>query len=139
MRFRYLKDPLFVFCLVVYFANRWLCKPYTQNQFSISYLNDLICIPFWVPIMLFIMRRIGLRTHDRCPSASEILVPLLLWSVVFEIALPFWERLKAWRLPITWTFYCTPWALFSQQLFGETITSGATAIPKSCGLASRFI
>jgi hypothetical protein len=88
MRFAYLKDPLFLFCLVAYFVNRWVFKPYLPNPFSFNYLNDLICIPFWVPIMLFIMRKLRLRMEDGPPAASEILVPLLIWSWAFEAFLP---------------------------------------------------
>jgi hypothetical protein len=46
--------------------------------------------------MLFIMRRIGLRTGDAPPTAGELLIPLLIWSWVFEIYLPsvpFFKRL----------------------------------------------
>jgi hypothetical protein len=96
MRFRYLKDPLFLFCVSLYFVNRWVLKPYLPNEFSRSYLNDVICLPFWIPIMLFIMRRIGLRTGDAPPTAGELLIPLLMWSWVFEIYLPtvpFFEHL----------------------------------------------
>lgn len=89
MNFRYLKDPLFLFCLISYFANRWVLKPYFPNEFSRSYLNDVICIPFWVPIMLFMMRKIRLRKDDAPPRANEILIPLLMWSWVFEAYLPF--------------------------------------------------
>ena len=89
MRFRYLKDPLFLFCLVLYFVNRWILKPYFPNSFSRDYLNDIICIPFWVPIMLFMMRSIRLRKHDEPPTGSEILIPLILWSWIFESYLPF--------------------------------------------------
>ena len=38
--------------------------------------------------MLFIMRRIRLRADDLPPRASELLIPLLLWSWVFEMYLP---------------------------------------------------
>ena len=34
------------------------------------------------------MRRIGLRWEDGPPRSYEILVPLLLWSAVFELWLP---------------------------------------------------
>jgi hypothetical protein len=88
MRYTYLKDPSFLTCVMVYFLNRWILKPYFPNAFSSSYLNDLICIPFWVPIMLFLMRRMHLRKTDLPPQANEILIPLILWSVVFEIVLP---------------------------------------------------
>lgn len=89
MKYRYLRDPLFLFCLALYFVNRWILKPYFSNEFSRSYLNDVICIPFWVPIMLFMMRKTGLRRDDVPPRANEILIPLIIWSWVFEAYLPF--------------------------------------------------
>ena len=89
MRFCYLKDPLFVFCVILYFANRWVFKPYFPNSFSRDHLNDVICIPFWIPIMLFIMKKVRFRRDDGPPTAAEILIPLLMWSWVFEAYLPF--------------------------------------------------
>ena len=53
-----------------------------------DHLNDLICIPFWVPIMLWGQRRLGLAGVDRPPMASEILLPLFVWSWFFEMILP---------------------------------------------------
>jgi hypothetical protein len=96
MRYRYLKDPLFLFCLVLYFTNRWIIKPYFPNEFSAAYLNDVICLPFWVPIMLFLMRKLGLRNQDRPPKASELLIPLLVWSWTFEVYLPSLHFFKRW-------------------------------------------
>jgi hypothetical protein len=89
MRFRYLRDPLFLFCLALYFVNRWILKPYFPNDFSRDSLNDVICAPFWLPIMLFFMRQVHLRKDDRPPTGSEILIPLIIWSWVFEDYLPF--------------------------------------------------
>jgi hypothetical protein len=88
MRFRYLRDPLFLTCLALYFVNRLLLKPLLPWTFLHSYLNDVICIPFWVPIMLYLMRRSRLRDGDDPPRSYEILIPLMLWSVVFEVWLP---------------------------------------------------
>jgi len=88
MRYRYLRDPFFLFCLCLYFANRWILKPNFPNEFFHSWLNDAICLPFWIPIMLFLMRKLGLRSHDSPPRASEVLIPLLLWSWWFEAFLP---------------------------------------------------
>ena len=88
MKYRYLRDPLFLLCIAVYFLNRWILKPCLPNVFSQCYLNDLICIPFWVPIMVFVMRKLGLRDNDFPPTASEIVIPLILWSAIFEIWLP---------------------------------------------------
>jgi len=88
MHFRYLTDPLFLLCLALYSLNRWVLKPYFPNEFSQNYFNDLICLPFWIPIMLFIMKKIGLRADDAPPGGAEILIPLLLWSWLFEAYLP---------------------------------------------------
>ena len=88
MRFAYLRDPLFLICVALYFVNRWVLKAIFDGGFFQAYLNDLICIPFWVPIMLFGMARLGLRWTDGPPEAHEILIPLVLWSVIFEVWLP---------------------------------------------------
>jgi len=96
MRFRYLRDPLFLICLLLYFANRWIVKPFFPNEFSYCYLNDTIYLPFWVPIMLLIMRKTGLRTDDAPPRGWELLIPLIVWSWVFEVYLPSTHFFKRW-------------------------------------------
>lgn len=132
MRFRYLKDPLFLFCVTVYFVNRWIIKPYFPNPFSRDSLNDVICIPFWVPIMLFIMQKLRLRHNDIPPTASEILIPLIIWSWVFEAYLPFTKFFKhlatsdyldvlsytegALFSAIFWKFWYREWTLPKQLL-----------------------
>jgi uncharacterized membrane protein len=63
-------------------------KPLFSNGFFHDYLNDLICVPFWVPIMLWGMQKLGLRNKDSAPQWYEILIPLLVWSVVFETIVP---------------------------------------------------
>jgi hypothetical protein len=86
--FLYLRDPLFVFCVGLYFVNRFVFKKIWLTGFVHEHLNDLICIPFWVPIMLFVQRRLGLRDGDDSPRPSEIIIPLILWSWIFEVILP---------------------------------------------------
>jgi hypothetical protein len=107
MTYKYLRDPLFLFCFALYFANRWLFKPLLPNAFSQCYLNDLICIPFWVPIMLYGMRRLRLRSDDAPPQSYEILIPLLLWSFVFEYWLPYTSLLHGRTVsdPVDILFY----------------------------------
>jgi len=86
--FRYLRDPLFLGCLILYFINRWLLKPLWSGGFFHNHLNDLICIPFWVPIMLWGQRKVGFRESDGPPLTSEIIIPLFVWSWFFEVTLP---------------------------------------------------
>jgi len=92
MPFRYLRDPLFLFCVTLYFANRIFLKPHIRGgvfgAFLHDSLNDVICLPFWVPIMVWLMRKMGLRQSDAPPQGVEIIIPLLLWSWFFELILP---------------------------------------------------
>jgi hypothetical protein len=84
----YLRDPLFLACVLAYFVNRWAMKPLMGGGFLHDHLNDLVCIPFWVPIMLWGQRRLGYRRSDGAPLAGEILIPLFVWSWFFEFVVP---------------------------------------------------
>ncbi len=88
MAFRYLRDPLFLFCVALYGINRLVLKPVFSAAFFHNNLNDLICISIWVPVMLWLMRKVGARPDDAPPRAHEIVLPLVVWSWVFEVWLP---------------------------------------------------
>ena len=88
MKFRYLTDPLFLATVILYVLNRYIFEPYIPCSFFTSYVNDLICIPFCVPIMLWMMRITRARRHDLPPTPSEIMIPLLIWSFAFELVFP---------------------------------------------------
>lgn len=88
MNFRYLRDPLFLFSVALFAANRWILKPHLSWPILHNSLNDLLCIPVWVPFMLYVMRRFKMRDNDGPPTGPEILVPLIFWSFVFEVWLP---------------------------------------------------
>lgn len=38
--------------------------------------------------MLWLERRQGRRRHDAAPEWYEVLIPLVVWSLVFEVVLP---------------------------------------------------
>ena len=94
MKFRYLFDPLFISCLGLYIFNRVVMEAWFPRSFFTDHLNDLICIPFCVPIMLFILRVAHLRPDDAPPRSHENIIPLILWSAIFEIWLPRMEIFK---------------------------------------------
>lgn len=92
MPFRYLRDPLFIFCVVLYFINRLILKPLITigdfATFCYSYLNDLICIPLWVTIIVWILYTMGVRKSEEYPQGAEILLPVVVWAWFFELFLP---------------------------------------------------
>ena len=98
MRFLYLRDPLFLFCVATYFVNRFILKSIWKTGFVHDSLNDLICIPFRVPIMLSAHGDSVRRNIDNSPEASEIVIPLILWSWIFEIILPATTILGKWSV-----------------------------------------
>jgi NhaP-type Na+/H+ or K+/H+ antiporter len=83
-RFLYLRDPLFLVGCGAYVINRWLVKPHVHTGFLHSHFNDLWLIPCALPPVLWLHRRLNLRTHDQPPQLSEIIPHLLFWSVLFE-------------------------------------------------------
>jgi len=87
MGFRFVRDPLFLASVVLYAVNRWIVKPYAPNQLSSAYVNDVLCIPIFVPLTLLLMWVVRLR-DDAPPRPAEVLVPLLVWSYTFEVLLP---------------------------------------------------
>ena len=88
MPFRYLRDPIFLTCLAAYFLNRKLEEFGLSPVLAQCYLNDLICIPFWVPMMVWVAKNLGWRRHDRRPDVIEIGIPLIMFAAVFEVILP---------------------------------------------------
>lgn len=124
MKFRYLFDPLFLVTVVIYVVNRYVFEPYLPGTFFHSYVNDLICIPFCVPIMLWGMRITRVRRHDGPPTLAEIAIPLLIWSFAFELFFPYvgpWAGgatadpndiicyvIGAWFAAFYWRWWYTP-------------------------------
>lgn len=86
--FRYLCDPLFLLAAAAWFVNRILEETGYSPQVLQCYLNDAVCIPLWVPVILVITRRSGWRQHDDPPEILEIVVPLLTIAAIFELLLP---------------------------------------------------
>lgn len=83
-RFRYCGDPLFVIGCVAYIINRWIVKPHAGPGFFMFHFNDLWLIPCALPLMLWLHRRLGWRTHDDPPHVPEIAGHLVFWSVLLE-------------------------------------------------------
>jgi len=83
-RFRYLRDPLFLFGYAAYTLNRWLLKPHLPSEFLHSHFNDLWLVPCALPLILWLHRQLGLRSHDQAPTKWEIASHFVFWSALFE-------------------------------------------------------
>jgi hypothetical protein len=93
-RFRYWADPACISAAVTYVIGRWMLKPYGIGGDLVSgYLNDLLCLPMFLPLILYVQRRLGLREHDLPPRMWEIVQHWIIFSVVFEIILPMFPNL----------------------------------------------
>jgi hypothetical protein len=89
-RFRYWRDPAFLAACAAYGVNRCLLNPFLSlGSFMRGHFNDLLLIPAALPLILWIQRRLGLRTHDGQPAGKEILLHLAVWSFIAECAGPF--------------------------------------------------
>lgn len=83
-RFRYLFDSLFLPGCGLYATNRWLIKPHVHSGFFHDWFNDTLLIPCALPPLLWLHRRLGLRSHDFQPGWGEVLAHLVGWSILFE-------------------------------------------------------
>ena len=141
MNFRYLKDPLFLICAAIYVSNK-ISRLYTGGtDFQNSYVNDLICIPFLVPMMLTGMRFCRLRRNDRPPEYYEIMIPIVVWASVFEVYLPTNPQLGSPAVgdPIDIICYCLGGAvagLFWRYYYGRRGCENAP-VGQSCSATGK--
>ena len=87
--FRYWRDPVCLAACAAYGANRWLLKPlFAMGPFMRGHFNDLFLIPAALPLVLWLQRRLGWRTHDAQPTGWEIILHLAVWAFIAEGAGP---------------------------------------------------
>lgn len=87
-RFRYGIDPLCLLACAAYAAGRWGLRHHVAGGFWHYQFTDLLLIPAALPLMLWLQRRLGLRTHDARPSWREIGLHLAVWTVAAEVIAP---------------------------------------------------
>lgn len=92
VKFKYLLDPLFLFSLALYTVNKSsIIRPYWWNcEFCNYYLNGALLVPVLVPIILFFSRICNLRKKHAPPMVFEIVIPLAIWAIAFELIGPFY-------------------------------------------------
>ena len=126
MKFRYLRDEVFLVCVALYAVNRWAVKPHLPagEFFLRGYFNDLLVIPCALPPLLLLHRLLGLRHTDAPPQAGEIALHVAVWSLFFELLAPiFVSRARAdlWDV----VAYCAGgalcWALWNRNALSPSV------------------
>ena len=83
-KYGYARDPVCLVSCVLYAANRW-CLPATlKGPFLRNHFDDLFLIPAALPLILWVQRRLRLRTCDTPPDWREVLMHLVVWSIAAE-------------------------------------------------------
>ena len=82
-----IRDTLWLASVALFALNRWWIKPNFDGALWHSYLNDLLCLPVWMPFCVWVFAKFKLR-DPMPPRPLEIAVCLLFWSCVFERWLP---------------------------------------------------
>jgi len=83
-RFQYWRNAPFLVACTAYAINRWIIEPRVEIGFLHFYFNDIWLIPAVLPPILWLHRKLALRTHDRPPEVAEILLHLVFFAVLFE-------------------------------------------------------
>jgi hypothetical protein len=109
--FRYFADPVCLAALALYALNRHVLKPHhIGGWFTHGYLNDVLCLPLFVPMILYLQRLLGLRKHDGYPRAWEIIQHWAIFSVMFQAIIP--------RFPKTFISAGDPWDMLAYAAGG---------------------
>jgi len=89
-KFAYIFDPLCLVCCFLYALNRWAIKPNLpiDESFMRGHFNDLLLIPCALPPLLYLHRKFRLRKVDIPPTALEVGLHLVVWSLVCEAVGP---------------------------------------------------
>jgi hypothetical protein len=87
--FRYLADPVCIFSLALYALNRHVLKPHhIGGWFTHGYFNDVLCLPLFVPVILYAQHLVGVRKHFGYPRFWEIALNWAVFTIVFQLIIP---------------------------------------------------
>ena len=87
--FRYLNDPICVVSMMIYALNRWVLKPHHIGGWLVhDYLNDLLCLPIFLPIILRLQSAMALRRQNLPPTLFEVFHNWVVFSVLYYFVFP---------------------------------------------------
>jgi hypothetical protein len=83
-----LKDPVFLLFCTLFTGNKMLEINGVFIPFVHAYMDDLICLPVILNIILFLFRKFIYPDDQYCFPLFFILSALLMFSLAFEVLLP---------------------------------------------------
>jgi hypothetical protein len=87
--FQYIDDPICIISMSIYVLNRFVLKPHHLGGWLVhDYLNDLLCLPIFVPIILRLQSALGIRRHHSPPTLLEVLHNSAIFSVLYYFVFP---------------------------------------------------
>ncbi len=120
--FKYILDPLFLISSTLYILNNLLFLPLScwDHKFINFYFNDVLLVPVILPIILFFSRIFKLREKYSPPKLIEIAIPLVIWSIAFELIGPYFFK-KGTADPLDVLAYCIGgllcWIIWNRSSF----------------------
>lgn len=92
MRYKFLLDPIFLISILLYSINKSLLI-FTSylNKISLltGYFNDLLLIPCVLPLLIFIINKLGFRSYKYSPQTSEVIITISIVVIICEFIGPF--------------------------------------------------
>ena len=75
--------------MLIYVLNRFVLKPQHIGGWLVhDYLNDLLCLPIFLPIILRLQSVLGIRRHHLPPTMLELMHNWLVFSVLYYFVFP---------------------------------------------------
>jgi hypothetical protein len=75
--------------MLIYLLNRFVLKPHhIGGWFTHEYLNDVLCLPIFLPIILRLQSSLGIRRHDLPPTFFEVIQNWAVFTLVYQLLLP---------------------------------------------------
>ncbi len=108
-------NPYFFLAVLLFAANQMIEAAGIVVPALHSYLDDLLCLPIVLAIVLGVQRKVIVRDADYLLPASHTLFAVALYGLLFEVLLPyFFQRGTADALD--WLLYAAGGVLFHTQI-----------------------
>lgn len=82
------RDPVFLGALALYGLGRLVLRPWLGLPWLDAYGNDVLLAGVVVPPITWARQVLGLRTTAGPPEGHEVVLPVLVIAVVFELIVP---------------------------------------------------